>query len=251
MFINKSYKKFIKFFKLFIISSIICLTVVTCANAAFKAPKPYNFVNDYANIIGEANEAKLNSIILELKSKTGAEIAVVTLNSLEGYPIEDVALEIGRQWGVGDKRKNNGLVLLVAPNERKLRIEVGYGLEGAISDSRAGRIRDESMLPQFRAGNYEAGIINSVLQLSDLIAREYNITIDNQNLAVSQPQIDTSNIFGELGYLLFVLLFCLLRFTHRRTSSYTGFGGGSFGRGSSFGGFGGGGFGGGGASGGW
>ncbi len=252
-------KKILKIIIFFAFSVLFVFNHTNPARAEYKAPKPYNFVNDFANLISDNNETKLNSLLKEVSTKTRAQIAVVTLSSLDGYPIEDVGLSIGRQWGVGQKDKNNGVVILVAPNERKMRIEVGYGLEGAIPDSKAGRIRDELMIPEFKKGNYETGIIYATEKIANLVAQEYGVKITGE---YNLPQPPEQNSDFE-QFILFVLLFIIISglFNKRTRNSsifpfWIGYGLGSLGGRSSndfsgFGGFGGGGFGGGGASGGW
>ena len=168
--------------KLILTILIFLFTFITPAFGMFKLPSPVGYVNDFANIIENTDENRLNSIILELKQKTQAEVVVVTLSSLKGYPVEDVGLEIGRQWKVGQKGKNSGVIVLVAPNDRKIRIETGYGIEGVIPDSKAGRIRDELMLPMFRTGNYSKGIVLGTAAIVDTIAKDNRVTIsDNYN----------------------------------------------------------------------
>lgn len=223
--------------------------------AEYKAPKPIGYVNDYANVLPGDSVAKLNGIIQELRSKTGAEVVVVTLRSLDGYPIEDVGLEIGRQWKIGEKGKDNGVVILTAINDHKLRIEVGYGIEGYLTDAHAGRIRDTYMVPYFKKGDYQTGIIYGTSAVVSSIAKGYGVTISG-NYQIPQTQ-DEPDGFSILIFFLFIFLF--IRYPSFMTGLLIGSmnsgrysSGGGFGGGSGFGGFGGsGGFGGGGASGGW
>jgi uncharacterized protein len=222
--------------------------------AMFKLPTPVGYVNDFANVITDSDEANLNSIILELKEKTQAEVVVVTMNSLENYPIEDVGLEIGRQWKVGQKGKDNGLIVLVAPNDKKMRIEVGYGLEGAIPDSKAGRIRDEYMIPNFKVGDYSKGIAVGTSIIVGSIAKDYGVTISKNYNYVNQvpPKSQKSS---PLVNFVFIAMFLFVAIKYPRFTMLmllSGGGGRSDSSSGSFGGFsGGGGFGGGGSSGGW
>src|SRR5699024_2796637 len=114
----------------------------------------------------------------DLQTKTGADIAVATVKSLDGRPVESVAIQIGRDFKVGSKDKNEGAVVLVAPNDRKVRIEVGYGLEGIINDAKAGRIIDEEMLPYFKNGDYTSGIVRGTYVLAEDIAAANGVTLD-------------------------------------------------------------------------
>ena len=222
----------------------------------YKAPKPVGYVNDFANVLSQDSKSNLNSIIAELKSKTGAEVVVVTLKTLEGYMPEDVGLAIGRQWKVGEKDKNNGVIILTAITDRKLRIEVGYGIEPYLTDAQAGRIRDGYMIPYFKKGDYQSGIVYGTAAVVSTIAKGYDVTVSgNYKLPPAQDEPDGASIV-----FLLILMFLFIRYPSFMAGfmfnmmlggrGYTG--GGGFGGGSSFGGFGGsGGFGGGGASGRW
>ena len=172
-------------------------------------------------------------------------MVLVTLKSLDDAPIEDVALEIGRKYKIGDKKLNNGAVVLVAPNDRKARIEAGFGLEGMLPDSKAGRILDNYMIPYFREGNYEKGTVAGVLAVAYEVAKGYNVELSGEK-PISQGQGD------DFGTILLIIIIFLILFGPRGGfgGGFGGFGGGSGGGGRiSFGG--GGGFGGGGASRGW
>ena len=234
------------------------------AETKLKIPKPAGYVNDFAGIISAQNIDNLDFYLDELENKTGAQVAVVTLSSLQGNSVEDVSLEIGRKWGVGQKGKDNGVVILVAPGDRKMRIEVGYGLEGVITDGKAGRIRDDYMIPEFRQGNYEKGIVNGAIAVASEIAAAYKAEMpESFNSSVSKLSEYSGRIkpsgLNFIVLIIFVifffisprsLLWFLLGFSAGGYGNYgSGFGGSS--GGNNFGGFGGGSFGGGGASGSW
>lgn len=235
----------------------ICLTFLCSlsAFAKFNVPKPIGYVSDYANVLTKDNVQKLNGLIYQLKEKTTAEMAVVTLNSLEGYPIEDVGLEIGRSWGVGTSGKDNGLVIVVAPNDRKMRIEIGYGLEGFLTDSHSGRIRDGYMLPYFKQGDYNQGIVNGTVACAQAIAKGYGVTLST-DYTLPEPVSGESGEFTFLHLLvLIVFIYLCIKYPDFMLGyvlgSLLGGRGGSDSSSGGFGGFGGGGFGGGGSSGGW
>lgn len=235
------------------------------ATKKFKYPRSSNFVNDYAKVISPQNEKGLNYYLKELNDKTGAQIAVVTIPSLEGEAIEDVALNIGRTWGVGQKGKDNGVVILVSTGDRKMRIEVGYGLEGAINDGKAGRIRDDYMIPFFKQGNMEQGIINGTIAVAGEIATEYKVQMPaefNSYVAKlskysSSRSHRTKRKSPVADIFFFIIIIVMFIFSPRSLlfmgmGGYSNYGGGFGGSsGGGFGGFGGGSFGGGGASGGW
>jgi uncharacterized protein len=238
------------------------LVVIAGPLWAQSLPRPVGYVNDFANIIPAGDEQQMDQIITAVQKQTGAEIAVVTVQSMSPYAtIEDFGIALADAWGVGSAQDDAGIILIVALSERMFRIEVGYGLEGAIPDGKAGAIRDDYVLPDLREGNYGAGLLKGVGVIALEIAQEYGVTLTNVDIA-AQPIGRTSGMdLDNLFYLIFVVIafggrFFLwpLLFAGRRR----GFFGGGFGAGmshrssgSGFSGFGGGGFGGGGASGGF
>jgi uncharacterized protein len=119
-------------------------------------------VVDDANILDPAQRAALTQKLADLEAKSTDQVVVVTLKSLQGTSIEDYGYQLGRHWQIGQKDKNNGVLLIVAPNERKVRIEVGYGLEGTLTDLVANFIIQNSILPRFRANDYPGGITRGV-----------------------------------------------------------------------------------------
>ncbi|MFZ2152612.1 MAG: TPM domain-containing protein [Microgenomates group bacterium] len=129
---------------------------------AQNIPNPTSYVNDYANVLSDQFEAQLDQQISDFQKKTSIEIAVVTVASLDGTTVDDYAVKLFEKWGIGQAKKDNGLLFLIAPNEKKVRLEVGYGLEGTITDGRAGNILDTQVLPEFKKNDYEAGVKNGV-----------------------------------------------------------------------------------------
>ena len=238
--------------------------------------QPTGYVNDYAGAVDPAAAASLENLIERLRGVTGAEVAVVTLPSIGNYDAAEVALAIGRKWKVGakaeigDPRRNAGVVLLLVPrregdpNSGHIRVEVGRGLEGIVTDAAAGQIRD-LMRPHLAEGKYGDGLLLGVRALSSLIARGYGVT--DSALTAYQPPVDSeqgSPTIGNLLPILMLIVFVLMasgggRRRRKRGGIYWGGpwigggwgGGGGFGGGGGgFGGFGGGGgFSGGGAGG--
>lgn len=147
--------------KRFLISLyLIALPIIAFA---YTSPgKPQGFVSDYAKVISPSVVSLVEGQLQTIKNKTGIDIAVVTISSLQNETIETYAVKLFEEWGIGTKGKDNGLLVLVAPNDREVKIEVGYGLEGVIPDSVADGIIRKEMLPQFKLGDYSTGIINSV-----------------------------------------------------------------------------------------
>lgn len=131
--------------------------------------EPVGYVNDFAQILSPSYRQSLEQELNDFENETTAEIAVVTINSLEGNSLEDYAVRLFEQWKIGKKEKDNGLLILIAMEERQIRIEVGYGLEPVITDGRAGRIIREKMNPVFRENNYDQGVRLAVEQIKDYI----------------------------------------------------------------------------------
>jgi uncharacterized protein len=121
-------------------------------------PKFTAFVVDQANIIPSADEARLNLTLADLQQRTRHQLVIATVPSLQGFAINDYSLRLAREWGIGRKRYNDGVLILVAPNERKVRIEVGYRLEATLTDPRCAAIIQDMMLPLFRRGDFSGGI---------------------------------------------------------------------------------------------
>ncbi len=248
---------------LFAVVAICQLVLFTSnANAAKVPDKPTSsiYVQDYAKVLSSSTKSTINAYSQALAAKTKAQLVVVTVPSLEGNSLEEYSTELYRSWGIGDKEKNNGVLLLVAVNDRKSRIEVGYGLEGALPDGLTGRIQDTYMLPNFRQNNYDKGILNGYSALVNTVLKEYKLSASDlnvQRLPEQVPEERGGSIWLNLGIIILVVVILILdqiflRGALLRMLFYMflfrggGRGGGGFGGG----GFGGGGFGGGSSGGG-
>lgn len=227
--------------------------------------KPNGYVQDYAGILSDTSKGQLNALGKELQEKTGAQFAVVVIPSLNGSDLETLGLDILRTWGVGSAKKNDGMVFLVAVNDRKMRTEIGYGLEGIIPDGLSGEVQRQVIRPYFKDGNFEEGIKAGMFQYASLIAKQSNatltpieglapITFDANGRDI--PEKDIDNMFFFVVVFLFILFSIIGRKTRGSGGSsgggfYFGTSSGGFGGGDSFGGFGGGSGGGGGSSSSW
>lgn len=234
-------------------------------------PMPRHYVEDYANAINSSEEQSLNGILQELEQKTGAQYIVLTVESTEGVPIEQFSIELAEKWKLGQADKDNGMLFVLATKDRKYRFEVGYGLEGFITDQFCGQVGREILVPYLKKEQYSRGIYEANLRIIQKIATQSGVTLSGMPKLAPMPTGQRRQVlpcFSPLAILLLFLIFgglsrrgggwLLLPFMlggfgghggYGRSGSY---GGGSFGGG--FGGFGGGmggGFGGGGASGGW
>src|ERR1043166_1513840 len=140
-------------------------------------PVPQGYVSDYAGVLDAATVGRLDGLIEELKSKTGAEGAVVVVNSTEPLTAFDYAMKIAEAWKPGAKGKDNGVVFLAAIKDRKMFIVTGYGVEGVLPDGKVGAIQDEYIVPAFKQGDYAQGILNGTRVMASLIAQEYGVTL--------------------------------------------------------------------------
>jgi uncharacterized protein len=239
----------------------LAFLVALPAAAAPTFPPLTGRVVDDAGILSENTKAELTSMLEQQDKQTGVQVVVVTLKSLQGYPIEDYGYQLGRYWKLGQKGKDNGALIEIAPNEHKIRIDVGYGLEGQLTDAQSKVIIDEIMTPAFKAGDINGGVVSGTAAVLKTIG---GATI-TQGQEYSPPQNnERHHSGGGIPMLLIVFLFWIvfgrflwpLLFLGGFGGGRGGFGGGGFGGG----GFGGGGggfsggggsFGGGGASGSW
>ncbi|BCB96732.1 methanol dehydrogenase [Dissulfurispira thermophila] len=226
---------------------------------------PPNYVVDLAGVIRDDTEAQLNSYLRELEQKTTAQVVILTIQSLDGEDIEGFSMRIAEKWKLGQKGKDNGLLITIALKDRKYRFETGYGLEGILPDSLVGSIGRQYFVPYFKKGDYSTGIVRAVEAVVSVIAENHGVEISGMpkidvrqqtpiNKGRSIFNIAVSIFIFILVVYLFIrhprllLLFFLSSSMGGRRSGWSG--GGGFG-GGGFGGGGGGGFGGGGASGEW
>lgn len=159
-------------------------------------------VVDEANILSQTARENLTKILANHETNTTNQVVVVTLNSLEGQSIESYSLELARKWAIGQKDKNNGVLLVVAPNEKEIRIEVGYGLEGSLTDATSHEIIQRVIIPKFKDGNLEQGILDGIDKILNFIDE------DSSNDYVTDPKMDT--FFGFTTIMIvggFALLF--------------------------------------------
>jgi uncharacterized protein len=238
--------------------------------SGFKAPQNQGYVTDPAHVLTAQQKQVLEQVSYELEQKTGVQVATAILPTIGDYTVEDYANRLFEAWGIGQKDKDNGLLFLIALKERKLRIEVGYGLEGILPDGKAGAIRDTVILPYFKVGDNAAGILAGHYALAATIAEALKVQltpIEQQAVATQSSSTQGAPSQGSQAFVLLILAAIVVAMVVSPT--FRGFmlgfvlasllqGGsgrsshsGHFGGGGGFGGFGGGGSGGGGASGGW
>lgn len=250
--------------------SISLLLVVCLASAAYSdviPETPSRYVVDLAGIIDDSVEMELNGYLQELEQKTSAQFVVLSVRSLDGGAIDDFSLQVAEKWKLGQKGSDNGLLLLIAMEERKYRFEVGYGLEGILPDGFVGSVGRE-MIPFFRQGDYTGGVSTGVISVVDVIAKDSGVEITGMPRIRQtardyggRSQAGKTSVSGVIFAILFFIVMIYLFIRHPRLMVFmllfSGMGGrrsswgGSGGFGGGFGGGGGGGFGGGGASGRW
>jgi len=237
---------------------IMILSVATASGASY--PQLTGFVTDNANMIDSSYEAQITALAKQIEEKTTVEIAVVTVESFEGESKEMYAVNLVQQVGIGKTDRDNGLLILVSKQDREYRFEVGYGLEGVITDSMKVNIGDRIIVPNFKNEDYGKGIYESIVVIEGLIEGNEEVISRYSMKPTGQSNDGESSIWPLLFFAIIFLLFVLVPRKGRRGKSsmggiYIGGFGGGFGGGMSggggFGGFGGGMSGGGGFGGSW
>src|SRR3989344_3219961 len=191
---------------------LLFLLILFIIPSALAAYNPINYVSDYAEIIDDATEAQINQLAAAIEENTTAEIAVLTIGSLEGQNIDQFAVETFEQWGVGKRDVSNGLFIVVAVQDREWKIEVGDGLEGAITDAMAGRIGREHFTENFRAGNYGLGIYEALLDIESVLKKDESVI--SQYNETSRFDLPTIGFFLFFPALFFQILIIALTEKH-------------------------------------
>jgi uncharacterized protein len=246
--------KQIRLFPTVLLLAVVCLTAFPRAAYPLSVPPLKGYVNDNANILSAGSRNAITAMLKNFDLRTGNEVVVLTIPSLEGDPLEDFSIRVAEQWKIGKKKKDNGVIFLVAQKDRKVRIEVGYGLEGVLTDAQCSRIIRNVIVPHFRKGDYAGGINAGLQAILGAIGQQGPAA---QGAVVPKQAKSTAS-----GLLMMLFMFFLFFSRFGRLFLVGGMLGGMFGgRGMSRGGMGGfggggfggggGGFGGGGASGGW
>jgi uncharacterized protein len=274
--LRKSTVRFMPFFFLLLIFG-----AWTARAERVKDLRPQGYVNDFGGVLSAPAKQKLADLCAEVDRKTGAQIAVVTVSSLGGEPVEQFSIDLATQWGVGPRQQARGVLILLAPNDRKYRMEVGYGLEAILPDGKVGGFGRE-IVPLLQRNDFGGAVTLLTERIAAAIAADRGVTLDTLSGAASPTSAPDNPLFSmsSIVWLLILVIFLIspafgfvaqLLFggwigPRRRGGSWMGgpryggglwggggsWGGGGFGGGGGgFGGFGGGSFGGGGASGSW
>jgi uncharacterized protein len=249
-----------------VLAAVGLLLALATRAAAVSPPVPAtppNYVVDLAGVVDAAAAARLNALLRDLEARTGAQVLVLTVRSLEGESVEDFSLDVAHnRWKLGQKGKDNGVLITLALQERRYRIEVGYGLEAVLPDSAVGSIGREMLVPAFRAGDYGGGLVAAAGEIAARIAAAAGAQLPEAPAAPPPAARGRGNQGGGPLQAVFLVLagvvFLWLLIRHPQLLIWlllTSRGGGSRGSwgggGGGFGGGGGGGFGGGGSSGSW
>lgn len=259
----------IKRLKLLLVPVLCFLSFLASAQNIPARPNPPRLVNDFAGVLSPGDAQQLERQLVAYDDSTSNQVAVVLVKTLDDYPIEEYSLKLFRDWGIGNKKTNNGVLIIAAIEDRKIRIEVGYGLEGAIPDITANHIIENDIKPNFRSGDYYDGLSQAASSIIKAAAGEYK--------APAGYRKKKGGSGFPIGLIIFIIIMIVIfggrnrggggGFMSRRGSGWLGpfilgnmlgrssggnWGGGGFGGGGGgFGGFGGGSSGGGGASGSW
>ena len=188
--------------KRFVILATILLFVVMGSglSAALEVPALKARVNDYAGLLAPATKNQLEQALLEFEQSQSTQIVVLTVTSLEGESLEDYSMQVAEAWKVGQKDLDNGAILLISKNDRKIRIEVGYGLEGSLTDMLSGRIIREVIVPSFRAGKFDQGVAGGVAAMMAAVKGEYKA-----QPAKRQPRGRDSSV-SFVPFIVFIFL---------------------------------------------
>lgn len=246
-----SKKRIISLFALLVMLSTLAITLVGCGEKeSIKVPEVQQdvFVYDQDECINDEIEAEINFMIKELKEKTEAEIAVVSVTSLNAYTIEEYANELFNSLGIGKKGEDNGVLLLFSKSDKRVRLEIGRGLEGCLNDAKCGRILDDYFVPYREQGDYTNASRNTVIAVINVIAEEYQVELENVGEAeVTESEDNKVATWVYVVILIFIFVIAILK-PSGDGGSYGGGYHGGFSGGRSGGSFGGGRSGGGGAS---
>ena len=228
--------------------ALLVVLLVCCglrAEQVANLPQPSNYVSDFAHVLSPQVIDQTNGLCLQLEQRAHAQLFVVTISSLEEEPIDQFANDLFRKWGIGDKATNRGILLLLATQDHRGRIEAGLGLEGVVTDSIAGRI-GRGLRPAIQSNDFNTAVLDGSQQIAGIIAADAKVSLDNTKELQPEPAQHQPGGARTIGWLVIIAIFLLI------SRVFGGHGGGGRGRGGYYGGYwggGGGGWGGGGGGG--
>lgn len=216
----KTYMKNIKDMKVLkkvVITCIFTLVFITSlmysyakVDSSYSTPTNMFYINDFANILSSETKNYVLSKGKEIEDKTTAQLVVTTIDKLNGQDIETFSNELYNKWRIGSKGKNNGILLLISKEDRKIKIEVGYGLEGAINDAKAGRILDDTAIPYLKNNDYDSAVKNTVEVIQQIIYKEYGVegAVDNYEKSEKIPLIPL--IFSIIIFIIIITRYIII-----------------------------------------
>lgn len=188
-------------FLLYIVGVVLCLSV-TSLQAAPNFPELSGRVVDTANLLPSSVEQKLTQQLKAYEDKTTTQVVVVTMNTLQGYDIADFGYQLGRHWGIGQAGEDNGVLLIVAPKERKVRIEVGYGLEGTLTDALSKQIIDYEIIPHFKQKDFAGGIQAGTHAILGVLGGSYDAATIKKTSDAKQSRFELFIILVVIAFIL-------------------------------------------------
>ena len=210
----------------------ICLALTLPASVfAYKSPgKPIGLLNDFAKVLSTTDNISIGEKLIQINKSTGTQVAVVTVNSLGDETIDSYAVKLFQEWGIGQNssakvgQKDNGLLILIAPNEHKARIEVGYGLEGTVTDLQSGNIVNKVMIPAFRNGDYAGGISSALDAVNGLIVADPSVVnaYSGSSASTGESNQRSGNNYLSLIFFGIIVLNILARMLGRTKSWWLG-----------------------------
>src|SRR4030042_6034636 len=193
-------KRLVFFFILFLICFFFYPGFIFSQDVNY--PDWTGYINDYANLLDSGSRSQLEELAAKIERETGSEIAVAIVESLQGVTEEEYAVELFEKWGIGKEEGDNGLLILICtegePGNRPLRIEVGYGLEGGITELEAGEIVNDIIIPNFQAGNFYTGLYNAIMVMAGQISEEEGL--EPPIATETSPVVSSGNIFSEFPF---------------------------------------------------
>lgn len=201
-------------------AAALILTVLVPEAFALQVPPLRGRVNDTAGMLSPGAVRQLDILLQDFEQKDATQIVVLTVASLEGAALEEFSMRVAERWKIGQKGLDNGAILLISRADRKVRIEVGYGLEGRLTDLKAGRIIREVIVPEFRAGRFDRGVVNGVQAMIDAVRGEFQ--------AAAKQEADDLAMANLTDAIPFLILFVFLVFSLGRVSRPLGTAAGGF-----------------------
>ena len=189
------------------VASVASICVPAARAEQVKNLKPQGYVNDFAGVLSAQAKDKLTALCAEVQEKTKAQIAIVTISSLEGQPLEQFSIDLATAWGIGPKQLARGILILFSPNDRRDRVEVGYGLEPILPDGKVGGFERE-IVPLLRQNDYSGAVLLITQRVAAVIAEDQKVTLDNLSGVSTPPGPESDNSPAPLGNLVEASDFC-------------------------------------------